>query len=57
MLLLHLHSLPEAHLVADEDAPAVAQRKAHALALECHQPGLQPGRDAAIPVRLICQSS
>ena len=47
--MLYLHSLAEAHLVPDEGASAVAQCKAHALALKRHQPGLQPGRDATVP--------
>ena len=51
--LPHLHGLAEAHLIADEGAPAVAQRKAHALALECHQPPLQARRDARVPLRLV----
>ena len=50
MSVPHLHGLAKAHLIADEGAPAVAQRKAHALALKSHQPPLQARRDAPIPL-------
>ncbi len=50
MSVPHLHGLTKAHLIADEGAPAVAQRKAHALTLERHQPPLQARRDAPIPL-------
>jgi len=50
-----LHGLAEAHLVADERAAAALQREAHARALEGHQAGLQPRRQAGVARGVIRQ--